>query len=44
MLPVHLIAHLQGVAAVGEDRRFFRQHRRRARRPLKAVSQASRWA
>ena len=35
MRPVHLLAHLQCVAAVGEDRRLFRQHHRAARRPLK---------
>ena len=33
-IAVHLVAHLQRVAPVDEDRRFLRQHHRRARRAL----------
>ena len=33
---VHLLAHLQGIAPVGEDRGLLGQHRRGARRALEA--------
>ena len=35
MIAIDLLAHLDGVAAIGEDRGFFRHHHGRARRTLK---------
>ena len=36
VVSVHLLAHLECVAAIDEDRRFLRQHHRAARRSLKS--------